>query len=409
LEMGLGGVSGYAMLEPPPPPPSLTMLVNGTADTSDDMTVLDPPQAIPIQVTLSNASGEVQLSVPSGRASLSPSSLSLTDGEPATVTLTPQAVSQSVNDVQIIATYNGAQVAQAPLTIVNVTLPAINNANTPQGMPNRIPPRATTQVQVTVAPSLTGSNQKVTLATSGTSANNGDFTINGGSTLDIQATSSINLVGTTQTAATGGSGGGYAGNLALVARVREQDALTSAGFSVAAIPLNFTDVFYADHGSTNPHMIGGVPHVGVAVQDGWSSDSGDNADLNQVYIAEQVQTASNSGVFSGTGGLTSGYLRADESSIDFHGVAAYYLTGVGMPPGFQRGYGTLEKNQTSMFRDYRTGAVGIPMTNSGFKLTHTVGQESGTWTLWTYKWGADVTANGIRSSAGDASITDMVN
>jgi hypothetical protein len=410
-------------------PPSLNVLVNNTVDTSDDITVLSPAQTIPIQVTLSGANGTVALSVsPAGRASLSQTSLNLTSGQPATVTLTPLAVSQAPNDVQIIATGPDGLTAQGSLTIVNITIPDISNADTPYGMPDRIPPTANTALQITVQPDLTGTNQSVTLAKLGSGGNNGDFTINGGSTASITTTSTVSFSGTTQTATAGagngpsGNGGENAGNLSVVAQVRGQNAVQSAGFSVAAIPQNFTDMYSQTFTPAAPFTFtqGGPPFVGMGVQDGLTSDSvtsdsGSSADLGQVQYEEQlVQAGQGNGVFARTSIApnTCCYVPAATPAKDAHAIPIYYLTGsgAGMPAGFQQGVGTIAFNQVQVFRDYRTGVVDIPMTNSGFtvgqQITTTIAQDGTvTYHLTTTKAGANEAVTGTNSSGNPATYS----
>src|SRR5216683_1866476 len=102
------------------------------------------------------------------------------------------------------------------MTIVNISVPAIRNSDTPSGMPDRIPPRVDTSVGIIVLPDLTGSNRKITLSAVNTSATNGTFKIGGAATMDITKTTSVNLSGITQTAATLAPGGGNAGQLRLL-------------------------------------------------------------------------------------------------------------------------------------------------------------------------------------------------
>ena len=376
---------------------TVTISINNTADTSDDVTVLSPAQTIPATVTLNGASGTVQLSVsPAGRASIDQTTLNLTSGVPATVTITPLKVSQAPNDVQIVATFNGVPVGQGKLTIVGITIPPITNADTPAGMPNRIPPTAKTPIQITVAPDLTGSGQSITLAKIGNSGANGDFTIDGSASEAISKTTTVNLSGTTQTAQTGGSGGGNAGNLALVAQVRGQAAVQSSGFSVAAIPMNFTDVLLRLYNNSNN---GGNGLCGMQVQDGWASDSGTVADLDQVMISEKVQVQG-----TATGILqfqqnpsTSGYQSATDSPPppDTHAVACNLIP-LPMPGG-----SLLTEAQVSVFEDFRTGAVNVPMANSGFLITFAIAPDgSGVNHLTVIKTGAAETVSGSTSNAG---------
>jgi hypothetical protein len=237
------------------------------------------------------------------------------------VTFTPLAVSTAPLDVQIIATYQGVAVAQGNLTVVNVVIPPISNADTPYGLPNRIPPTANTPLTVNVTPNLTGSGQKVTLAKANYGGSNGDFTINGSSTLDLYTTAAVNFSGTTQTAPTGGAGGGNAGNLNVVVQVRGENTVWSPGFSVAAIPTYYTEAYSA--------TINDGTYYGLQVLDGWTSDSGDLSDLDQSSLSEQVQVLSATGVLAGIQTDPTSYLPANAHSLDRHTALIAILTGPG--------------------------------------------------------------------------------
>ncbi|HSE19278.1 MAG TPA: hypothetical protein VLB46_19610 [Pyrinomonadaceae bacterium] len=360
-----------------------TIEINNTPAEDDDITVLNPVQTIQARVTLEGPAATVQLAVtPAGRATLDKSSLNLSSGGSDTITITPAARSQTVNDVTITATVSGAQVATEDMTIVNVVFPAIRRSNTPTGVPDRIPPRVDTPINVQVEPDLGTSGQQLTLAILNGSATNGTVTINGNATANITKTGNVNLRGGTQTAATTGLGGGNAGNLRVVARVRAQDAVTSNGFSVAAIPENWTQTFNS--------LITGASR-GIRVNDMWVSDSGVIADLDAVEIAEEVDVASETGVFVGLGGGTnSSYLTATSFTVDSHSTPVSRITGT----GFQR------LDQTSKFLDRRTGVTDIPMTNTGYNIDRDAVQGTGMVTFTTSKGGAAVTANGIASGAG---------
>ncbi|MFL6211724.1 MAG: hypothetical protein ACJ74W_22950 [Pyrinomonadaceae bacterium] len=362
------------------------VLVNNTATNSDDITVLNPVQTIPARITLHGGDGHVELTIsPAGRATLDKTSLDLTDGQSDTVTITPTGRSQSANDVIITARADGKDIGRGKLTVAAVTIPSIRATNTPTGVPNRIPPRVDSQFQVTVLPDLGSSGQVVTLATLNTSATNGDFTIEGSATKDITKTITVKLKGTVQTAATSAPGGGNAGNLKLVAKVRGASAVQSAGFSVAAIPQNYTEA-----------LVGPVTRPGVyglIVQDGWESDSGVINDLDQVDLSEQVQVDTEHGSLVGLGGgQNSSYLPATQFTTDTHSTGAARVTGV----GDQR------VSQTNIFRDRRTGVVDIPMTNSGYFIDRNAFIDAVTSVLrfMTSKIGAATTANGFASGAG---------
>lgn len=372
--------------------PKVDVLINSTATNSDDITALSPPQSLPVQITMHSKPGckpaHITLqATPGGRVTLSPTGLDLADGASATVTVTPGAVSLSANDVTITATVNGAQAGSGTLTVVDIKIANIRAANTPAGVVDRIPPRVDTPIQVTVSPNLGGSGQKVTLAKLNNSAANGDFTIGGSATQDVTTTTTVNLRGTVQTGATAAPGGGNAGNLRLVAQVRGTNTVQSNGFSVAAIPVNFVTAFSGD--------INDGTSVGLRVTNSWTSDSGVLGDLDAVQRSEQVEVVTATGVFSGTGGVTSGFFPATIGSLtDSHSTPDAILTG----------NGTRIANQTFIYNDLRTGATNASCPNSGFIITRTATLNAdGSVTFVTRKAGAATTANGHTSTAGSGS------
>jgi hypothetical protein len=111
----------------------------------------------------------------------------------------------------------------------------------------------------------------VRLAAQNTSAANGNFTINGGATADITTTGDVHFRGTAQTTP------GNHNNLRVRVQVRGQDTSRSDGFAVSTIPENWTQ--------TAVRMLAG----GVLQFDySWTADSGNLADLDQVWIGEHV-------------------------------------------------------------------------------------------------------------------------
>jgi len=372
-------------------PAKVDVLINNTQTNSDDITALKPPQTIPVSITLHTQAAcpsvHVTLSAsPGGRVSFNQTGFDLTDGSTVIATVTPLAVSAAANDVTITATVNGVPVGSGHMTVVDVHFPSIRNTDTPAGVPDRIPPTANTPIQVMLQPDLTGSGQMVTLAKLNNNATNGDFNINGGATQNLTATTTVNLSGTTQTAPTGGAGGGNAGKLNLVAQVRGQNAVQSNGFSAAAIPVGIVEALVGP--LTTPGLFGLIVSVRV------TSDSGPNGDLSQCQFSEQIQVISETGSLVGLGGgLNSGYLTCVGTFTDSHGTSTAFLTGPG----------TQSITQTHIFKDARLGVTNIPIDHSGYSIARTVFENppgSGTFHLTTSKVGAAVTANGYASSAG---------
>lgn len=263
---------------------------------------------------------------------------------------------------------------------VTVTLPAkIRGTSTPTGMADRIPPRVDTAAHVDVS-GLKSGDAPVKLSVEGAGGGNGTATIDGAATKDVTATADVKLQGGDQTDV------GKGGNLKLVAKQGATTLATSAAFTVSAIPQNYKDVF--------ARLITG-PKRGFFVSDSWESDSGVVADLKETEISELVEVTSATGCFSGTGKSNSGYLPGDKFSEDEHGTPVSILT----KPGNR------VAQQTCMFKDKRSGATDIPMTNSGYTLTRDVTEPTaGKIKIQTIKVGAATTANGVTSAAGVGNI-----
>src|SRR5262249_44550772 len=153
--------------------------------------------------------------------------------------------------------------------------------------------------------------------------------------------------GTAQTAATAAPGGGNAGNLQLVAQVRGQDTVRTPGFSVAAIPVNFTTTF-------DSNINDGV-RIGLAVRNAWTSDSGVLADLDAAERSEIVDVVVANGVFVGVGAQNSGFFPANLGAlVDQHATPAAVLLG----------NGTRVANQVFIFNDLRTETRNAVCPNS---------------------------------------------
>ena len=268
-----------------------------------------------------------------------------------------------------------------------VTLPAhIRHPSSPAGMNDRIPPRVDTSVAVTIS----GLTRGITLSIEGAGGGNGSATISGAATTTLLGSATVPLRGVDQTAP------GNGGNLRLAAHQGTTLMARSAGFSVAAIPRNWSISFNSLRTGANR---------GVIVNDSWVSDSGVVADLNETEISEEVQSVATTGIFAGSTLSTSGFLPGDTFTTDTHGTTTAALTGPG----------EITLNQTSQFNDKRSGSSNIPMTNSGYRILHRafrplivlpiVGPVPGPLMFLTSKTGMAVTANGVASTAGAGSVT----
>jgi hypothetical protein len=302
-------------------------------------------------------------------------------------TVAPAAVPQAVQRFSFSEAWDWAaekgRAAQSFLTgQVTATVPShVRAASSPKAMADRIPPRVDTPVHVGVSGVKTG-DPGVELSIEGTGGGNGTATIDGAPTKTVTTAGEVNLRGVVQTDA------GKGGNLKLVAKQGSTVLDTTGGFSVSAIPQNYSDTFVS--------LVTGDKR-GFVVQDGWESDSGVFGDLDQTEISEQVEVTSATGCFAGTGKKNSGYLPGNVLSQDTHSSPVAPMTQAG----------DRVATQTCMFKDKRSGSEDIAMTKSGYSLVRHVRPKGGTGPGFEFqmiKTGAKVTANGIASDAGAGHI-----
>lgn len=372
-------------------PVRLTILVNNTPATDDDITALNGPQTLPITVRMDDGpTTPISITLvltPGGRGSLNTTTVSLAKGQSTSVVFTPSAASAAANDVKIAAKVNGTELATGNLTVVNITLPRIATPTDPAAIPDRITPRKDTDAQVTLVPALDGSGQKVELATLDTSAANGDYTIGGAATKQLTHTETVKLRGTVQTAATGGAGGGNARKLKLAAKVRGAQVTQSNGFSVAAIAELVAEGYRGN-------VVGRPGVVGIIVSVTVKSDSGTDGDLSECEFSEQIEVKAETGSLVGLGGgLNSSYLGCIGTYTDTHSTGTASLTGPG----------TQNIDQTHTMKDRRLGITDMPIRRSGFKIDRTVfapATPPPPFKLTTSKYGAGATANGHTAAAG---------
>jgi hypothetical protein len=381
--------------------PDVQIDINDTADTSDDITLYNPTiqpftQTVDARITNRGDAGTFALSVvPAGAASLSTNSVTLSNGQPTIVTITPLRVSQSANDVTIVATRDGQQAGSQTMTIVSVVVPfGIRNADTPWQMNDRIPPRTNTPETIKVTPNLSGSGESVNLYFPLVSSGQGVVTIDGNADEDISYTRSVTLSGTVQTSP------GNAENLKLTVRVRGQNTVQSNGFSVAAIPVNFSTQLFSKAEDLSAFGEKFKNYLGIVVVNTWKSDSGENIDLDQVEINESVEVASETGVFSHENG------QVDVSHHKVPGTNGGVYDVHAVPNRLLNDAGTTVANQIFVFWDTRTGASNIPAPNSGFEITQNLFFAGQTLFLTTTKVGKDVTANHQSSAAGSGAASD---
>jgi peptidoglycan hydrolase-like protein with peptidoglycan-binding domain len=267
-----------------------------------------------------------------------------------------------------------------------VTIGRVRNSSTPAGMPDRIPPRVDTPVDVKVSGIPAGS-EPVTLSVASTGGGPGSATINGAAFVTLTADATVQIKGGTQTSP-------GPGRLRLAANRGGATLATSPPFAVAAIPQNLSFTFKNDITGNNR---------GFVIDYNWESDTDTKtkADLDQAGLTEQVQKTSGTGVFTtltlntSTAGPPT---PANGGMIDTHSVG---------PLAALTSTSSLLLAQTFMFNENRTGATSVPMTNSGYSILHMVlvlGSLFPT-TVSSTKTGVATTANGIASGAGAGSLT----
>jgi hypothetical protein len=246
-------------------------------------------------------------------------------------------------------------------------------------MADRIPPRVNTSVSVAVA-GIPKGGAAVEISVQGSGGGNGTLTLNGAATVNLSATANINLQGVQQTDP------GKGGNLKLVAKQGTTALGESGAFSVSSIPQNYSDTFVSLSTGTVR---------GFTVQDGWESDSGTFADLDETAISELVDYDAGTGCFAGATGANSGYLPGNVLTMDHHEWDTPSLTSAGK----------LTAKQACMFKDKRAGSADIPMTKSGYMITRENKAKGSGFEITTSKQGAAVTAKGVTTAAGVGSIT----
>jgi hypothetical protein len=275
--------------------------------------------------------------------------------------------------------------AGAPPTVTVVVPSHIRGSHTPSAMPDRIPPRVDTPVAVTVSGVMPGS-RPVVVTVDGAGGGNGTVSVDGKNDAVIHSSATVKLRGIDQTSP------GNAGKLRLAAYHARKRLAASLGFSVAAIPQNFSIAF-------NSLVTGAVR--GIKVNNNWESDSTAPADLDQVKRSEQVQYGAGTGVFVGYSGHNSGYLPADSPpTVDTHSTRVALLSGAG-------GAGAVNASQTFIFKDARTGVTDIPVRKSGFILHRAlaVPLPPAPRMFTISKTGTATTANGFSSAAGAGSVS----
>lgn len=285
--------------------------------------------------------------------------------------------------------FNGAggekNVGTNAMTNVTVTLPDnVRNADTPDAMIDRIPPRVATPLKVKVSPDLGNSGQVVTLFIPKANSTNGtvDFQQPQGGTaisLDITSSDTIKVQGGAQTTA-GKNGGEFAGRLKLTVKVHGQETTAATpGFSVAAIPVNWSE-------SLNQLFTTGA-FRGLSTICRWESDSGVVADLSEVRIRESLNTTEATGNFKGETFKQSGYKSATSGrDVDRHFQSVNLIQGQ---------ESEIDYFQVNFFLDKRTGSREILIPDAGYQVVQKTKNDNGIWSMRTTKKGAAATVVGL--------------
>jgi hypothetical protein len=287
-----------------------------------------------------------------------------------------KTIDTSPTDESIIE--SAADKAETP----DVSLPEVDSPTTPEKMlEKRIPPRVGTEVDVTV------NKGTATISVANQDAGNGTVLLNDQKELSLKkGTHKISLKGKDQTTP------GNSSKLKLVAKNGKKEITSSNGFSVAAIPQNWSSIY------DQPASFENFDAVGVKVVNKWESDSGEIADLDMAMRAENVQHYEKTGFFSTATGNNSSYVDANTGQIeDRHRVR----------PRANIKEGTIDTQQTFRFKCSRTGAIDIPATNAGFKITRDVRKKESdisSLEIQVTKKGFARSANGYYSDAGNADI-----
>jgi hypothetical protein len=257
-------------------------------------------------------------------------------------------------------------------------------------------------MQVMVTPTLPDDGPPLTLmVTPSNNPHTGTVMINGGQTFDVRENTTIQLnAGDTQTER------GSAGQLRLTVQVDGRNTVQSHGFSVSAIPENWTVLYYGR---------AALPEIGFFVLDGWISDSGDLSDLGEIAMSEQVEYPVRTGFFAGGVPHNSGYIYHNRTgglyaTDPLDPLNSFDLHSFGPAPGHALALhaGTLEAHQTSEFIDYRSGAHDIPIDNSGYILRTVIIPNGAGFIVLTTEEGAATSAHGIASNAGTALPSPIV-
>ncbi|CAN5298884.1 hypothetical protein BH10PLA2_BH10PLA2_14420 [soil metagenome] len=300
---------------------------------------------------------------------------------------------------------------QDKMTVVQVLFPTkIYNPDTPDTMLKqgayRIPPGTVnpTPFKITIKPDLRTANpaQYVSFRNDG-DANAGRVAFDGAASQRYTSSTDIELTGTSSTAPVAAASfpakdpvsSVREGPLKIQLLVGKTPTIETKGFSVAAIPDRITI------GTVTPDAANFG--VGFSVQMIVHSDSGNNADLDQIGVSELVADLIKTGGYHYTLSLNSNNTYAGPASThvfnDRHDTTFTLLKNA--PVQLLAGnVGSSVTNQVYLFKDARTGVVGIPIARSGYQITKEYILSGSTVTAFHTKNGASVTVEGKTALPG---------
>jgi hypothetical protein len=196
-----------------------------------------------------------------------------------------------------------------------VIFDAVRNRDTPPGMPDRIPPRVSTPIKITV--DLETCKDATVIITSKGHTGDGTVLIEGAKRVLLTRRGHYDLNYKIKGVDMTDIGRGPHLNLIAIEVDNKTGKRTQIGetfrpFAVTAIPVNFFDRLIDR--IPNPHL------RGIQVQDSWQSDSTKPEDLNGVVMSELVDEVQGHPLIK-----QSEFLPADHFTVDEHRIGLKYI------------------------------------------------------------------------------------
>jgi hypothetical protein len=257
----------------------------------------------------------------------------------------------------------------------------INAATSPAGMKDRIPPRVSTPVTITVVNPEAAKKRPIIITVVGGSLANGTALLDGADTIEVTDSKTATLVGDLQSQP--------GGTLRLVATQGMLPVGSSNDFAVAAIPQDVTSKL--DSRATGP------ADFGIIVETSWDSDSGRVSDLDRVTVEEKIDVIVDFGSFAGIiPSVQTTIIKGSSKATDDHTIKL-------KRPLTLSDAGSSIVDQVHAFADQRTGSPQLPIARSGFQISKEI-KENPTvpdcLVLTVEKMGREQTVAGLMSEAG---------